>query len=329
MKGLDKAIVVLMTLILAMILFMLELRIAHAVLHHKPAVVLHVARAPPPPTTSPSPASEENSGRAPPPMPSAEEDGWLVAVRIQKTGTKSFLAELNHVLDAAGWRRCTGLPWCCTRVEGYGPGNGVKACSSVLPAFYAHAQCRTSTTVHSDYTDLTLPLEASAAPFVAVTMIRDPVRRVISEYKHLSGGTNKPKKNWDYVPADREPKNRENFLAFLADDANAPGMRNRQTRMLGGWHADEREMLRRAKEHLDRMPFFGVTDMYDESIGLLWRTFGLEHPKEHVHARMDAYDGRQMFDIDEEVAAAVLHYNALDEELFRYGKALFLERLAQ
>ena len=309
MTKIDCAILVLAVLSLIMVVTMIELRVK------------------PPAAIAPQPHSVARTPvQPPPPMPAPSDGVWLVVVRIQKTGTKSFLAELNQVLDTVRWRRCTGVPWCCTRVEGYSPGNGVRACANVLPVFYAHppAGCRSSAVVHSDYTDLTQSL---TAPFVAVTMIRDPVRRVISEYKHLSGGVNKPKKNWDYVPADREPKNRENFLAFLADQANAPGMRNRQTRMLGGWHADEEEMLRRAKEHLEAMPFFGVTELWDESIDMLWHAFGLEHPEGHAHARVDAYDGKQVFAIDRELVEEVLRYNALDEELFQFGKALFLTRL--
>lgn len=308
MRKLDNAILVVAVLALIMIVAMIELRMKPAItIHHRIKLVQDVS---------------------PPPMPAPEDNAWLVVVRIQKTGTKSFLAELNQILDTVGWRRCTGVPWCCTRVEGFSPGNNVKACANVLPAFYARppAGCRSSTVVHSDYTDLTHPLEISEKPFVAVTMLRDPVWRVISEYKHLSGGVNKPKKNWDYVPADREPKNRENFLAFLADEANAPGMRNRQTRMLGGWHEDEQEMLRRAKENLEAMPFFGITELWDESIDMLWRTFGLEHPEGHAHARVDAYDGKRVIDIDQELVDEVLRYNALDEELFQFGKALFLQR---
>ena len=307
MKSIDCAILVLAVLSLVMVVAMIELRVKPSSTTTRAPVV---AQAPPPP----------------PSMPTPEDGAWIVVVRIQKTGTKSFLAELNQVLDAVGWRRCTGVPWCCTRVDGYSPGNGVRACADVLPAFYAHppAGCRSSTVVHSDYTDLTRSL---TEPFVVVTMIRDPVRRVISEYKHLSGGVNKPKKNWDYVPADKEPKNRENFLAFLEDQANAPGMRNRQTRMLGGWHADEQEMLRRAKKNLAAMPFFGVTELWDESIDMLWRAFGLEHPVGHAHARADAYDGKQVFAMDRELVEEVLQYNTLDEELFQFGKTLFLARL--
>lgn len=258
-----------------------------------------------------------------------DADRWLVMIRIQKTGTKTFLGNLQAIHAALGRPYCSNTPWCCTSVPEFSPGNRVRPCDGVLRDFYASTtRCRTLTEPHSDYADATRPIDG---PFSTILLLRDPVARVVSEYKHLSGGSDKPRKNWDYTPADHEPKTWQNFLAFLTDERNAPGMRNRQTRMLAGCgsgvrcedvYATEEEMLAEAIRHLHEAAFVGVTDRFEDTLDLLWWTFGLERPSNpDSYRRMDRYDGHDVFSVEDQHAIRV--YNELDTRLYQEASAIF------
>ena len=266
---------------------------------------------------------------------SLADHDWLVMVRIQKTATKTFLANLRTIHDRIGKPYCRNTPWCCTSVPEYSPGNRVRPCNDVLASFYStHPACRTLTEPHSDYRDITEPLTQRGVRFSTIFLIRDPVRRVVSEYKHLSGGVNKPRKNWDYTPVDYEPKTWSNFLAYLRDEGNAPGMRNRQTRMVAGCgsgnrcsdiYDTEEEMLEAAIQHLREASFVGITDHMEETLDLLWREFDLERPSSEPQHKTDTYDGRDMFAIED--PSIILEYNRLDMYLFREAERMFEKRI--
>ena len=261
-------------------------------------------------------------------------DLQLVMVRIQKTGTKTFLGNLKAIYAAKGLSYCANMPWCCTSVPDYSPGNRVKPCDQVMTAFRgAKKACSTLTEPHSDYADL---MGAAADEFSLVVLVRDPVARTISEYKHLSGGSNKPRKNWDYTPADYEPKTWQNFLAYLRDERNAPGMRNRQTRMLAGCgsgrrcsdvYETEEAMLEEALRHLSQAAFVGISERFEETLDMLWIRFGLERPKNtDAYRRMDQYDGTDMFAVED--VKEILRYNHLDDRLYHEALEIFNRQLA-
>jgi hypothetical protein len=85
-------------------------------------------------------------------------------------------------------------------------------------------------------------------------------------------------------------------------------------------------MLPVAKRNLDRHDVVGLTDEFDRSLLLLAHAFGWRRPyyvKENVSRR------RRREELDDETRAAIVAGNALDIELYRYGRELFERQLAE
>jgi hypothetical protein len=118
---------------------------------------------------------------------------------------------------------------------------------------------------------------------VFLTMLRDPVGRVISEYVHVTkilDGADYAQA-WDYNYTG--PPN--DVAAFLKCETCQVGTSNRQTRMLAGAfptgagtafalsEEEEKELLRMALANLERMAYIGIMEQYEDSMLLLKRTF--------------------------------------------------------
>ncbi|GAA6216142.1 heparan-sulfate 6-O-sulfotransferase 3-B-like [Lates japonicus] len=274
-------------------------------------------------------------------------DDVMVFLHIQKTGGTTFgrhlvkNIQLEQPCDCMpGQRKCT-----CHR-----PG---KAESWLFSRFSTGWSCG----LHADWTELTscVPVvmnkrdkksaQKSKRNFYYITMLRDPVSRYLSEWKHVQRGA-----TWKTAlhMCDGRPPTQDELPACysgedwtgvpLADFMNCPSnlANNRQVRMLadlslvGCYNMSSMSELERghvllasAKANLRNMAFYGLTEFQRKTQYLFERTFGLRFIRAftQINSTRAASVG-----ISEKVRWRIEGLNALDMELYEYAKELFLRR---
>ena len=181
--------------------------------------------------------------------------------------------------------------------------------------------------------------------FYYITMLRDPVSRYLSEWKHVQRGA-----TWKTAlhMCDGRPPTQDELPACysgedwtgvpLADFMNCPSnlANNRQVRMLadlslvGCYNMSSiselergRVLLASAKANLRNMAFYGLTEFQRKTQYLFERTFGLRfiRPFTQINSTRAASVG-----ISEKVRWRIEGLNALDMELYEYAKELFQRR---
>ncbi|XP_061571470.1 heparan-sulfate 6-O-sulfotransferase 3-B-like [Cololabis saira] len=270
----------------------------------------------------------------------------MVFLHIQKTGGTTFGRHLvrNIQLErpcecAAGQRKCS-----CHR-----PGS---AESWLFSRFSTGWSCG----LHADWTELSRCVPAlmsrrgkkspqRARNFYYITMLRDPVSRYLSEWKHVQRGA-----TWKTAlhMCDGRPPTQDELPSCysgedwtgvpLADFMNCPSnlANNRQVRMLadlslvGCYNMSSmselergRVLLASAKSNLRNMAFYGLTEFQRKTQYLFERTFGLRFIRAftQINSTRAASVG-----ISEKVRWRIEGLNALDMELYDYAKELFLRR---
>jgi hypothetical protein len=153
-----------------------------------------------------------------------------------------------------------------------------------------------------------------------LTLLRDPVARVVSQARHIRALRRDP-----WYP----------MLASTVDDAEAffqkvPLLINLQTKQLGGRLPREVNVPASAVEHatsvLDRLAF-GLTEQFDTSMALFAERFGLDLPDFGVtNAAPEKGDDDLR---SQEFRDAARVYNDRDVELYRYACDLFARRVAE
>lgn len=157
-----------------------------------------------------------------------------------------------------------------------------------------------------------------------ITILRDPVDRVVSEYSRLA--------LWD----DRAHiKNFEKLEGMSFHDfvnGNLAAVRNYQTRVLSGnWVGQYEEAtplgedaLREAKNNLKKYCFVvGVTDKLDETIVVLAKAFGWRNP--YYFERRNV--AKRTSDISPGDLEIIRDNNTLDSELYRFARELLEESI--
>lgn len=140
-------------------------------------------------------------------------------------------------------------------------------------------------------------------PQMHMTMLRDPIDRVISHYYY-----NK------YV---LKKNNIGSLEHFAQTDANA----NLQTRYITGHEPNVDEAI----EHLKTFAFFGITEMFLPSLFLMKKTFGwknIEYPKANVNAKRPKNES-----ISKETIEQIKKENLLDIKLYQWAKTQLEQRL--
>uniref|UniRef100_A0A8C3A317 Heparan-sulfate 6-O-sulfotransferase n=1 Tax=Cyclopterus lumpus TaxID=8103 RepID=A0A8C3A317_CYCLU len=267
-------------------------------------------------------------------------DDVMVFLHIQKTGGTTFgrhlvkNIQLEQPCDCMpGQRKCT-----CHR-----PG---RAESWLFSRFSTGWSCG----LHADWTELTScvpvvmnnpPAEKGPPNFYYITMLRDPVSRFLSEWKHVQRGA-----TWKTAlhMCDGRPPTQDELPACysgedwtgvpLADFMSCPSnlANNRQVRMLadlslvGCYNMSSvselergRVLLASAKANLRNMVFYGLTEFQRKTQYLFERTFGLRFIRAftQINSTRAASVG-----ISEKVRWRIEGLNALDVELYEYAKEL-------
>ncbi|XP_024071307.2 heparan-sulfate 6-O-sulfotransferase 2 [Terrapene carolina triunguis] len=273
-------------------------------------------------------------------------DDLIVFLHIQKTGGTTFGRHLvrNIQLEQpceckAGQKKCT-----CHR-----PG---KRETWLFSRFSTGWSCG----LHADWTELTncVPAvvdskrEVKRRPsrnFYYITILRDPVSRYLSEWRHVQRGA-----TWKaslHVCDGRSPTTEELPSCYIGDDWSGCSLKefmdcpynlanNRQVRMLsdlslvGCYNLSvmpeeqrNKVLLDSAKENLKRMAFFGLTEFQRKTQYLFEKTFNM-----NFIAPFTQYNSTRAssVEIDEQTQKHIETLNFLDMELYDYAKDLFLQR---
>jgi hypothetical protein len=160
-------------------------------------------------------------------------------------------------------------------------------------------------------------------PCEYVTLLRDPVARVISYYYYVLDHP----KHWFHDELVRSNMTLEEFIRSSRD----PGVDNDQTRRISGRGTHElmtrgqgREALDEAKRNLERFSLVGLTERFDESFILLRRRLGWKLPL-YVTANVS----RRPKPASEGAVSLIRERNELDLELYAFAHKLFSEAVKQ
>ncbi|XP_073497422.1 heparan-sulfate 6-O-sulfotransferase 2 [Phyllobates terribilis] len=273
-------------------------------------------------------------------------DDLIVFLHIQKTGGTTFGRHLvrNIRLEQpceckAGQKKCT-----CHR-----PG---KKETWLFSRFSTGWSCG----LHADWTELTncVPAvvdnkkEIKMRPlrnFYYITILRDPVSRYLSEWRHVQRGA-----TWKaslHVCDGRSPTTDELPSCYTGDDWSGCSLKefmdcpynlanNRQVRMLADLSLvgcynlsvmpeDQRNkvLLDSAKENLKRMAFFGLTEFQRKTQYLFEKTFNMNFISPFTQFNSTRASS---VEIDDQTQKRIETLNFLDMELYEYAKDLFLQR---
>ncbi|XP_072251651.1 heparan-sulfate 6-O-sulfotransferase 2 isoform X1 [Leuresthes tenuis] len=273
-------------------------------------------------------------------------DDVIVFLHIQKTGGTTFGRHLvrNIQLERpcechAGQKKCT-----CFR-----PG---KKETWLFSRFSTGWSCG----LHADWTELTscVPsrMDSREAPknqpsrnYYYITILRDPVSRYLSEWRHVQRGA-----TWKaslHVCDGRSPTLSELPSCYSGDDWSGCSLQefmdcpynlanNRQSRMLADlslvgcynvsvMSEDERwaVLLESAKRNLRGMVFFGLTEYQRKTQYLFEQTFNLEFiaPFTQLNGTRAA-----SVEVPPETQHRIRQLNRWDVELYEYARDLFLQR---
>jgi len=183
---------------------------------------------------------------------------------------------------------------------------------------------------------------------VYITMLREPIKRVISAFeylKYLSSNSTKyaifQDKSLEEILNDpvqrlRFTNTQTRFTAIDMDDASFDKfckriskseineIENTLERLYD--NNSESELLRLAKAHLLDFAFVGILEKFDESLFLLWYTFGWK-PIRNIH-RYNETPKHQRKPINKETINQVAECNNLDVELYNFAVKIFESRFS-
>ncbi|XP_075429287.1 heparan-sulfate 6-O-sulfotransferase 2 [Ascaphus truei] len=273
-------------------------------------------------------------------------DDLIVFLHIQKTGGTTFGRHLvrNIQLEQpcvckAGQKKCT-----CHR-----PG---KKDTWLFSRFSTGWSCG----LHADWTELTNCVPAAVDSkkevklrpmrnFYYITILRDPVSRYLSEWRHVQRGA-----TWKaslHVCDGRSPTSDELPSCYAGDDWSGCSLKefmdcpynlanNRQVRMLSDLSLvgcynlsvmpeEQRNMvlLDSAKDNLKRMAFFGLTEFQRKTQYLFEKTFNMNFISPFTQFNSTRASS---VEIDDQTQKRIETLNFLDMELYEYAKDLFLQR---
>ncbi|MCH7887189.1 MAG: sulfotransferase family 2 domain-containing protein [Candidatus Marinimicrobia bacterium] len=161
--------------------------------------------------------------------------------------------------------------------------------------------------------------------FKYFTMMREPVKRVLSQYTYLLSLKNKP--------FDQSTDSGEMTIREYYDSGVSPQLTNGQTQLISGILIDNdsgeissNRILEKAKQNLEKhFLLVGLTERFNETLLLLKRELGWKTP---YYSRANVTKKKQgRGDIREDDIEFVKEKNHLDIQLYDFATGLFNEKL--
>ncbi len=162
-----------------------------------------------------------------------------------------------------------------------------------------------------------------SVPCTYLTILRNPIERVISLYHWILSG------DPDHYLHGEVLSKKIGLKEFIAQGLTKE-MDNSQTRFISGITAPfgrlPAEALEVAKDNLrDHFALAGLTEQFDEMMVILQKTFGWKQPfYRKVRVAQNRPDAE---DISEETMDVIKEYNQLDFALYEYARDLFEQRI--
>jgi hypothetical protein len=150
-----------------------------------------------------------------------------------------------------------------------------------------------------------------------MTLLRDPVQRVLSLYHHL--------RQYDQLPAGLT------IEAFVAGPHIHEACNDQVRRLAGmrrGEPCDASTLAAALKNAEHRIDLVGVTERFDASLLLAQQTFGWKGDITYL-PRLVNTTRKKRRDEAPELIALIEQHNALDLELYRFANAMLDRRIAQ
>ncbi len=158
-----------------------------------------------------------------------------------------------------------------------------------------------------------------------ITMLRDPVSRVISDYYYI---WETPHHNFYDFVVNQEKMSLQSFVSR----EDSPLYDNVQTRLLSGiaWQVKfgeaKPDMLALAKENIDKhFAVVGLTERFDETLILCQLAFNWKMP--FYTKRNVTQKKADSSNMDAETLEVIRQYNALDIELYEYAQKRFEQQI--
>lgn len=154
----------------------------------------------------------------------------------------------------------------------------------------------------------------AARPPIYLTMLRDPVQRVVSNYAAMR----RPTKQRPQI-----------YAGTLEEFIDEPARMNVQAHHIAG----SRQSLRQAspetvlsvgKAHLHSFPFVGITERFDDSLQLLVYMMGWDYPTEYQSRNISGQ--KEKPDVTPDLHDRILQNNQIDVQVYDFAKQLFEER---
>jgi hypothetical protein len=159
-----------------------------------------------------------------------------------------------------------------------------------------------------------------------ITLLRDPVARVISHYRHVL------RTPWHYVYRNGFSP-RMTLHEYVTSDVAGVEVENCQTWMLSGGSetdlgASDRRRLEIVAANLQHFALVGLTEMFDPTLMILARALGWIRTQ-FYHAENTAPDGPALAQVSRDTIEVVRERNQLDLTLYELAAAELRARLAR
>ena len=163
-----------------------------------------------------------------------------------------------------------------------------------------------------------------SSPSTYITMLRDPIKKVISYYNFVSKLTS----HRDYELIKYQNVSLKEYCTM-----NKPNMCNAQTRFLAGENFsqvnNDIKMLEKAKKNLQEyFSIVGITERFDESLILMKQKLGWNSNPYYYRRNTNRTNSYAQLKIQEDTLATIREHNHLDIELYKYAYELFEQDLS-